>query len=129
MSFELRQPTDAVPSLNIFSLIQVATTPVSMSYSEWISNYSTGGWGSKHVHTRVQESAGSLSDVEDSPGMAVYSIMYGEGDVAKPEKYNMTNDEATVIEVSKRIFMEPNYSDFTELLLFRISLVSFSVFT
>ena len=70
-----------------------------MSYSEWISNYSIGGWGSKHVNTRVQESAGSLSDVEDSPGMSVYKIMYGEGDLAKSEKYKLTDDDATVIEV------------------------------
>ena len=77
----------------------MATTPVSMSYSEWISNYSTGGWGSKHVNTRVQESAGSLSDVEDSPGMSVYKIMYGEADATTSEKYKLNDNDATVIEV------------------------------
>ena len=86
------------------SSFQVVTTPVSMSYSEWISNYSTGGWGAKHLNTRVQES-GSLSDIEDPQGLAVYSIVYGEEDSIPAKKYKFIDDEPTVIEVGAFPFL------------------------
>ena len=72
-----------------------------MSYSEWISNYSTGGWGTKNLNNRVQESAGSLSDLDGSQGLAVYSIVYNEANSTSPEKRPISDEEPAVIEVSQ----------------------------
>ena len=69
-----------------------------MSYSEWISNYSTGGRGSKPSNMRVQESD-SFRGTDDQGGLAVYSIVYGDDDGISNEALRNSHEGATVIEV------------------------------
>uniref|UniRef100_H2YP66 Uncharacterized protein n=1 Tax=Ciona savignyi TaxID=51511 RepID=H2YP66_CIOSA len=53
------------------------TTPVSMSYSEWMSNYSMGGArGSKGSNMRVEETV-DQSVKRDRGAVQVYNIVYG----------------------------------------------------
>lgn len=80
--------------------MQVATTPVSMSYSEWISNYSYGGRGSKVGNMRVQESGSQNDDEEDAQILPVYSIVYGDNEATTvDDEYKQYYEEPTVIEV------------------------------
>ncbi|XP_078486928.1 uncharacterized protein LOC100179717 [Ciona intestinalis] len=55
----------------------IMTTPVSMSYSEWISNYSMGGArGSKGSNMRVEETEDN-SVKRERGAVQVYNIVYG----------------------------------------------------
>ncbi|CAK8690386.1 unnamed protein product [Clavelina lepadiformis] len=62
---------------NSSSESEVGTTPVSMSYSEWISNFSNGGRSSRGSNLRVQEAAGVV-DIQDNSTVPVYNIVYEE---------------------------------------------------
>ena len=70
-----------------------------MSYSEWVSNYSYAGRGSKLEDTLVQESGSLNEQMENAKRLPVYSIVYGDGDAASIDDYKERYHEPTVIEV------------------------------
>nr|CAB3262458.1 uncharacterized protein LOC100179717 [Phallusia mammillata] len=76
---------------------EVMTTPVSMSYSDWISNHTTGQRGSKTSNMHIHESPFHLQE-HDENSVPVYNIVYDEN-ISSSHEHAIDTATPIVIEV------------------------------
>lgn len=83
-----------------FSL-QVMTTPVSMSYSEWISTHSTAQRNSKASNIQMHDSSFNLQET-DEKALSVYNIVYSDSNSTSHEPPSVVVNPI-IIEVNKSL--------------------------